>query len=958
MPREESVMFVRRPCWALIVLYLLFPSICARAQFATATVSGSVRTTDDRPIPGARVHWSQIGQSVSLVTDSDGKFYFHFATPGHHNLTFEHSSTPAIGRYEAQLNPGFLLHLTVVLHSAPGNSSAPDAWEITRQEIPAREVWPPEYVLTENQIESLPGTGHLWTVLSHAEAAAIVERYDISGLHSHRQFLLGVRGSSWSQNQATLDGVTITNPSGDGMLLFPDLDEVEAVVFSVGDSPTRHTGAGAHLVLIPKSGEQSVHGQAQLFFQCGALQNTNPTDRLRFFGITESDERWRHYVNGGFQLGGPLGRRSWNYFTSFSMRDFEKRIRNQAVPVSANLSQASLRLSGRWSSNDLLSFYGSAQRLLDRQADASPQITRDSSLDQRQTLYAAQGGWTRYISPKSLLDVRFGVSHKGVTSRFQPGIQGQSREDIFPGYALAGLPDSPSPWVMLDMLNNTRTGPAPLAVSGDSGSAEGSAAYSTVRAGFGHSNHRLSVGGSFRRMFLDQRYAAQEDINLLFFEGVPTSVRLLNTPAQTRDRVGQLEWYASDSVSLARLTMTLGVSVDSSRGNNLLTRGQSAGMLRWTNVGGRLGVSYQVLDRGSVVVRAGVAQIYSQPLASTWTAINPEGVGARLYSWNDANGDMKFQPGENSQILKVSGSPYARMQPDLKNPRTTEIALGCAIGGSRGISYQFFGFHRMEHRLISLVNEGVPFSSYVPVQVMDPGNDGTVGTPDDGLITVFNQKAETLGQDRYLLTNPQGFGAYSQGMEMKLGFSYGRFQGQVTMARYRAVASTAPGIGPRENDTSALLGVFDDPNKAILARGSTYFDRGTLGRVWMTSRLPWKLRGSAILSYQDGLPFSRYLPVKGLNQGVIGVLTVQRGPGTRGSKGGPRTVYASTADVRICRDFLLKHGTLAASLDAFNLMNHAHALVETDVTAPTQYWRIPLRFETPRSLQLGLQFRW
>jgi hypothetical protein len=40
------------------------------------------------------------------------------------------------------------------------------------------------------------------------------------------------------------------------------------------------------------------------------------------------------------------------------------------------------------------------------------------------------------------------------------------------------------------------------------------------------------------------------------------------------------------------------------------------------------------------------------------------------------------------------------------------------------------------------------------------------------------------------------------------------------------------------------------------------------------------------------------------------------------------------------------------------LMNQAHALVETDVTAPTQYWRIPLRFETPRSLQLGLQFKW
>jgi hypothetical protein len=956
MQHEEGVMLLRRPSWALIVICLLAPIMRAHAQFTTATVSGSVRTKDGRPIPDTRVHWSQNGQSVSLIADSDGKFFFYFATPGHHSLSFEHSSTPEVGRYEAQLSPGSSLRLTVVLRAVPGNGAS--AWEISRQEIAAREAWPPEHVLTENQIESLPGTGHLWSLLSHIEAAAIVERYDISGLHSHRQFLLGVRGSSWSQNQATLNGVTVTHPSGDGMLLFPDIHAMEAVVFAVGDSPARHTGAGAHLVLIPKTGERNLHGQAQLFFQCGALQNTNPTDRFRFFRITESDERWRHFVNGAFQLGGPLGRRSWNYFTSFSMRDLEKRIRNHSLPVSANLSQATFHLSGQWSPKNMLSFYSSTQRLLEPQADASPQITRDASIDQSQISYTGQGAWTRYLSPKSLLDVRFGASHNGLTSQLQPGVQGQSREDIFPGYALAGLPDSPSPWVMLAMLNNTRTGPAPLTVSGDSGSAEGSAVYSTVREGFGHSNHRISVGGSYRRMFLKQRYAAQDSVNLLFFEGAPNSVRLLNTPAQTRDRISQLEWYASDSLSLARLTLTLGISIDSSQGRNLLTRGRSANTLRWTNVGGRLGAAYQALNRGPIVVRAGVAQIFSQPLTSTWTAVNPEGLGVRLYAWNDANSDMKFQLGENKQILKVSGSPYTRMDPNLKNPRTTEITLGCTIGGSRGITFQFSGFHRMEHRLTSLVNEGVPFSSYAPVQVMDPGSDGTVGTPDDSFITAFNQKAETLGQDRYLLTNPEGFSAYSQGMELKLGLSYGRFQTQVTMARFRAVASTAPGIGPRENDTSSLLGIFDDPNKAILSRGSTYFDRGTLGTVWMTSRLLWKMRGSVILSYQDGLPFSRYLPVKDLNQGVIGVLTVQRGPGARGSQGGPRTVYASTADARICRDFLLKRGTLVASLDAFNLMNQAHSLVETDVTAPTQYWRIPLRFETPRSLQLGLQFKW
>ena len=189
----------------------------------------------------------------------------------------------------------------------------------------------------------------------------------------------------------------------------------------------------------------------------------------------------------------------------------------------------------------------------------------------------------------------------------------------------------------------------------------------------------------------------------------------------------------SDSFSLARLTIEpRNLSRFLPGENNLLNYGQSANNLRWTNSAGRIGAAFRVLSGGWLVLRAGVAQINDQPLASTWTAVNPDGLGTRLYSWADTNGDRQFEPGENRQILKVSGPPYTRMAPSLVNPRTTESTLGFTIGEARGVSLQFFGFHRSEHRLISLVNDGVPFSSYTPVQVADPGPDGEVGTVDDG----------------------------------------------------------------------------------------------------------------------------------------------------------------------------------------------------------------------------------
>ena len=406
------------------------------------------------------------------------------------------------------------------------------------------------------------------------------------------------------------------------------------------------------------------------------------------------------------------------------------------------------------------------------------------------------------------------------------------------------------------------------------------------------------------------------------------------------------------------MSLTLGLSLDLSQGESPLQSGQTVNKKSLAGLGQRLGAAYQVMDRHPLVLRAGIARIYDQPLVTGWTAANPEGLGMKVYSWNDANGDRQFQEGENSQLLKVYGSPYTRIDPNLKNPKTTEFTLGLSQGLVGGLTFRMSGYRRVTHDLISLVNEGVPFTAYTPVDVMDPGPDGSAPSGDDQIITVFNQNPETLGQDRYLLTNPEGFSGHSEGWEMKLLFSSRKIQSEVAAMQYRAVAGTSPGFSALENDTRALLGVFDDPNKAILARGSTYFDRGLIGRFQTTADFRWNIRASLVASYQDGLPYGRVLPISGLNQGTIGVLTTERGPGDQGSPGGSRGTHYENIDVRLLKVFPLAKGKLVASLDVFNLLNRALPAVQSDVTGPTQYWRVPLRFQTPRSLQPGIRYTW
>jgi hypothetical protein len=63
-----------------------------------------------------------------------------------------------------------------------------------------------------------------------------------------------------------------------------------------------------------------------------------------------------------------------------------------------------------------------------------------------------------------------------------------------------------------------------------------------------------------------------------------------------------------------------------------------------------------------------------------WNAVNPEGLGAWTFLWNDINRDRQFEDGEAGRPLKVSGSPFARLDPALRNPVTSEMTMGRQSG--------------------------------------------------------------------------------------------------------------------------------------------------------------------------------------------------------------------------------------------------------------------------------------
>ena len=99
----------------------------------------------------------------------------------------------------------------------------------------------------------------------------------------------------------------------------------------------------------------------------------------------------------------------------------------------------------------------------------------------------------------------------------------------------------------------------PLVTPYDAGVWQGGVTLSADRRALGV-GHRIETGANFDRASLKRSNDAIDGVNLLFLYQAPYSVRLLNTPVKTHDRIHQLELYASDKFSFSRLSVMAGVS--------------------------------------------------------------------------------------------------------------------------------------------------------------------------------------------------------------------------------------------------------------------------------------------------------------------------------------------------------------------------------------------------------------
>jgi hypothetical protein len=522
-----------------------------------------------------------------------------------------------------------------------------------------------------------------------------------------------------------------------------------------------------------------------------------------------------------------------------------------------------------------------------------------AGLKEDDSLSSLQAGWTRMMRPGALT-VRYSASDAHLDTA--PTSPAEARIDMQSGMLGAAPP-------LANRAARTRQ---------------------ELRARFEPGprlRHRMVFGGDWQRAGIRNRWSAPP--SLIMADGVPATIVEWNTPSESQSHLQTGSAYMRDEVQIApRLAADLSLVGDFARGSTIV----------WNHASPRTSMTLTPLARLSL--RGSFARLYA-PLAGRYLDYgNPASLGGSEYRFVDG------------ALLARFGGPYSSIDSRLRRPYSDEFNVAAQLALPRGVTASLRMFRRDEKRRIAAVNVGVTPQAFSPVQILDPGPDGKTGTFDDQKLTVYAQDPATLGQDRYLLTNPAGLRMLYEGLTGELG---GRWRSVSAHASFMAVKShgpTNPGNGVLENDSGVIGALYQDPNTLINAAGRTYFDRAYVGKLQVTAALPWKLDLASTADYLDGLPFARMLLVTGLPQGPFLVAATVRGS----PEGGNRAEYVLNWNLRVSRSVRLARGSMRVAADLLNVLNAAHKMQESDISGPLFNQRLPVAVQPPRFLRFTMEY--
>jgi hypothetical protein len=638
---------------------MLWPSILgAQVSLVSAALDGSISDSSGGRIPSARVWVRELTthQVREVSTAADGTFHIAELPPGTYEVQ---ASQRGFGRYRHAgviLALGSTVHLDIVLQSESVNTQVtvtaqPPAIDPSQTSVSS--------TVDKERIEELPVESRNYlnfALLAPGVASSAQQsgKPSLAPLPDSGFTFGGLRGRS---NNITIDGLDNNDEYVGSSRTELSLETVqEFQVVNAGLSAETGGASGGSINVITRVGANTVHGDAFMFLQNGALNARSPFE-------ARSAKPDVHRYRGGVALGGPIVRDRTFFYAGFeqehnhSLEDSfispalesavnriltgafpqlsTRRVTDQYFPASRAETEASGKLNHQLTTaNSVMLRYAFTNNREAGDAFNTAGWTDPSARGSAFTRdHAVVGALTTVFDPQSVGDLRFQVADRQIVVR--------TNDAAGPGVTVAGLLQFGRPYDG----NGRRT------------ERHDQLTYSYTHS-FGH--HLWKAGATVNHVREDAALADGFGGTYLFADladfaaGRPSEFRQAFGSIGTKYSVTSVGAFVTDRWSLTRkLTADLGLRYDFES----LPGGFRQDM---NNFSPRVGLAYHAT--ASWVLRAGYGIFFDRyVLASLNTALQKNGVNAF---------EQVLAGGMSTAVLRASGDsalslPFGGIAPSI-----------------------------------------------------------------------------------------------------------------------------------------------------------------------------------------------------------------------------------------------------------------------------------------------------
>ncbi len=824
-------------------------------------------------------------------------------------------------------------------------------------------------------------------------ASALIE--SMPGVQDESMGGTSVHGGGPREHYFTLDGANAMDTTNNVFATDLPIDMIEEVQITTGGIPAEFGQAVSGVFnFVSKSGGNDFSGGVNYYYLGEELESSNLTPELEEeLGSKASTIKDQEY---GGTFGGPIKRDSVWFFGN--LRRLTQDTLQPVLPTQPRVrseTQAFLKVTGQVGPSLLSgSFYSNRSDTFPIgvrgfQNNGAPE-TWKRGINSRDLFNAK---WTHLVNEDTIFDAQYNQVWKSGTDEhpnnpnFTVGYRDQGTQLEFGGL-VEGVRklECRCTWGYRFNFSHFR---------------EMAGGSHEIKVGFSNNNPNSD------RSFI---YPGGEDVLQELLFGEAYRVRLENLPLTSQARsITTYALFAQDQWTIGdRLTLNLGLRWETSEGwipeqsrgggrwFPVSTFPETHDLLNFSDVSPRLGVVYALGEARRTSIKVSYGRFYKSMATQDLSVAVPDIGGNERYEWNDMNGDLVFQDGEQgTRIGSVLNPTFSDIEniidPNLENSWIDSLYIKAEHEVNKDFVVSVAGIFKREKSLFDTIRRRTtgdqqnPFNDYRPIDVVNQID----GSP----FTIFALKPEFLGAQSVIhLTNPTFAGELYRNYNVLELVAHKRFRdGWQLLAAYN-YSDTYGNIGNNFVGTTLQNFVYNNPNTFTNGEGPLDQDAPHQIKLQGTYTLPWDILVSGFYQGATGIPIHIFEPL--MADLAPGAYTVRHfplcppGTGSAGKShsgggggcrpaplGNPNIVVETNIDVagepRGLRRFDFRHNLdlrvekqipfengmkVGLLLDVFNLTNTNRVTSYRSLKFDIPQFLQVSSIETPRILRLGVRF--